>query len=96
MCLLAGRQLNRLRYCARPSQGSSSPIFFLCLVDFQEHRGSTGEFILSAIALADQPPDIITATAQWMAQLCSIAETYYRVWYALRSICAMEFMAEII
>jgi len=46
--------------------------------------------------LVEQPLDIITTTAQWMPQLCSIAVMYYRVWYALRSICAMEFMAEII
>ena len=51
---------------------------------------------LRMLLLADQPPDIIAATARQMVQLCSIAETYYRVWYALRSICAMEFMAEII
>ena len=57
-------------------------------------RGSVKDLILSAIELADQPPGVLAGIAGQAAELRSIAETYYRVWCTLQSLCPLEFLLD--
>jgi hypothetical protein len=64
------------------------------MVEYGGAAYSAKLLILSAVALAGQPLQTLAEIAGQTARLCCVAEKYYRVWYAVRSVCALEFVAD--